>query len=86
MPDTQQNQQNPLTKADLAEALDKLQADLIGRLFIAVQDPLIRSLLTAPYDDEPYTAEQQRRDVEAAAAIERGEGIPHEEILKEFGL
>jgi hypothetical protein len=83
MPDAQQQ---PLTKAELVAALDKFQADLLGRLALAVQDPLIRALLTAPYDDEPYTAEQQRRDAESVAAIERGEGIPHEEILKEFGL
>ena len=44
------------------------------------------SLLTARPDDEPYTEEQQRQDSEAQAAIERGEGIPHEEILREFGL
>jgi hypothetical protein len=49
-------------------------------------DPLWLSLLTARPDDEPYTEEQQRQDSEAQAAIERGEGIPHEEILREFGL
>jgi hypothetical protein len=41
---------------------------------------------TAPLDDEPYTEQQQRRDADRCAALDRGEGIPHEEILKEFGL
>jgi hypothetical protein len=37
-------------------------------------------------DDEPYTAAQQERDIDAADEIERGNGIPHEDILKDFGL
>lgn len=48
-------------------------------------DPLWLASVSAPQDDEPYTPEQQARDAEAQAAIDRGEGIPHEEILKEFG-
>ena len=48
-------------------------------------DPALYSLLTAPLDDEPYTPEQQQRDMEADAAIERGEGISHEEVTHEFG-
>ncbi len=49
-------------------------------------DPLLVSLINAEADDEPYTEEQQRRSEEGVASIERGEGIPHEEILREFGL
>ena len=37
-------------------------------------------------DDEPYTAAQQERDIEAAAEIESGKGIPHEDVLQDFGL
>ena len=51
-----------------------------------VADPLWIAGVTAPDDDEPYTAEQQARDAEAQAAIDRGEGIPHEEVLREFRL
>ena len=49
-------------------------------------DPVLLSLLNAPPDDEPYTEEQRREDAEGEAAIARGEGIPHEEVLREFGL
>lgn len=49
-------------------------------------DPVLRSLLNAPPDDEPYTEEEREQDAEAMAALERGEGISHEEILREFGL
>ncbi len=55
-------------------------------LLIFGADPLLYSLLTAPPDDEPYTDEQQRRDAEAHAAHLRGESVPHEEVLREFGL
>jgi hypothetical protein len=37
-------------------------------------------------DDESYTAAQQERDIEASAEIERGKGIPHEDVLRDFGL
>jgi hypothetical protein len=49
-------------------------------------DPVLRSLLLAPPDDEPYTDSEREADAEAMAALERGEGISHEEILREFGF
>jgi len=50
-------------------------------------DPFELMLLTAEPDDEPVT-EDDRRAFEAAEARARhGEpGIPHEEILREFGI
>jgi hypothetical protein len=72
---------------DLAQRLSPEQLDSALRYIrLLLLDPVWLSILTAPPDDEPYTGEQQRRDAEAIAAIERGEGIPHEEILREFGL
>ena len=49
-------------------------------------DPMLLSLLNAPADDEPYTDEQRRTDAEAEASIARGEGMSHEEVLREFDL
>lgn len=49
-------------------------------------DPLWIASVTAPVDDEPYTPEQQADDAEAQAAIDRGEGIPHAQMIAEFGL
>jgi hypothetical protein len=37
-------------------------------------------------DDETYTPAQQERDAEAAAEIEKGKGIPHEDVLRGFGM
>ena len=49
-------------------------------------DPLARSLANAPVDDEPVTEEEAREIAAARAALDRGEGIPHEQVLAEFGL
>jgi hypothetical protein len=48
--------------------------------------PMLLSLLNASADDEPYTGGQRQQDAEAEASIARGEGIPHQEVLREFGL
>jgi hypothetical protein len=68
----------PATKADLLALEERLRE--------AIREAVRDALTRMPLDDEPYTEDQQRRDVEANARIERGEGIDHEEILKEFGL
>ena len=49
-------------------------------------DPVLLSLLNAQPDDEPYTEEQRERDSRAEASIASGDGISHEEVLREFGL
>lgn len=67
-----------LPESELSAALNYLE-------FLAA-DPAMRALLTIPPDDEPYTHEQKARDAEAIAAIERGEGASHEDVLREFGL
>lgn len=48
-------------------------------------DPMLIALLSAASDDEPYTEQQKLRDAEAEAAIARGEGISHEEVLSGLG-
>jgi hypothetical protein len=49
-------------------------------------DPVLLSLLNAPPDDELYTDAQRQRDAEAEASITGGNGISHEEVLREFGV
>ena len=53
--------------------------------------PLAGSLAPAPLEEDPV--EEEEITVEAAAALDRaraslarGEGIPHEEMLREFGV
>lgn len=49
-------------------------------------DPMLVSLLNAPTDDEPYTDEQRKEDAAAESSIARGEGVPHEDILRDLGM
>lgn len=44
------------------------------------------SLSRAPVEDEAITAETAEALDRARASLSRGEGISHEEILREFGL
>jgi hypothetical protein len=70
----------------LLEQLDSSQLAAVVQLLEVMTDPLARSLAIAPVDDEPVTAEEAEALDEAHASIARGEGIPHEDILREFGL
>lgn len=78
------------TRQQLHELVDRLpeaEVAMVHRLLpVFGADPVLYSLLTAPPDDEPHTDEQRRRDGEARAAHLRGESIPHEDVLREFGL
>ena len=47
---------------------------------------LSSALASAPVEEEEITAETAAAIDRARASLARGEGIPHEEILREFGL
>ena len=49
-------------------------------------DPVRYALFTAPLDDEPETAAERAAVAEAYAAIERGEVISHEDLMRELEL
>jgi hypothetical protein len=70
----------------LVDQLDAGQLAAVGQLLEAMTDPVARSLAHAPVETEPVSAEEAAALDQAHAAIARGEGIPHEEILREFGL
>ena len=46
---------------------------------------LTRSLALAPVEEEEITAETAAALDRARASLARGEGIPHEDIIREFG-
>jgi hypothetical protein len=72
---------------DLIERLPETEVAAIHRLLAGLlADKLWVASVSAPEDDEPYTSEQQARDAEAQAAIDRGEGVSHEAMLREFGV
>jgi hypothetical protein len=78
------------TKQQLHDLIERLPDDEIPTVYRLLAgllaDPLWLVNFTAPEDDEPYTAEQRVHDAEAQADIDSGAGIPHEDILREFGL
>ncbi len=70
----------------LIDQLDAGQLAAVEQLLEVMTDPVARSLAGAPMETAPVSIEEAAALDEAHAAIERGEGILHEEILQEFGL
>jgi hypothetical protein len=69
--------------------IDKLsgeQLQAVRNLLEVMVTPLASALASAPVEDEDLTAETAAAIGRSRAALGRGEGIPHEEILQEFGL
>lgn len=65
-------------------APDQLQA--VAHLLEVMLDPVARSIANAPFEEEEINATTAAELDEAHASIARGEGIPHEEIMRQFGL
>jgi hypothetical protein len=63
---------------------EKLRA--VHSLLEVLIEPLSRSLSQAQTEEEDLTAETAQALEKARASLRRGEGIPHDEILREFGL
>lgn len=64
----------------LDELPDALLPAAQERLAALRDDPFLHFMMTAPVDDEPLTAEDERLIQEGEAEIARGEGIPWEEV------
>lgn len=82
-PDLTQERQQAHALLDLLPA-DKLNA--VRSLLEVMVEPLARSLALAPVEEEEITPEMAAALDQARASIARGEGIPHEDILREFRL
>ena len=72
------NQQRRQAHA-LLDMLPAAKLNAVRSLLEVMVEPLARSLTLAPVEEEEITPE-------TAGALDRGEGIPHEQILREFGL
>ena len=69
--------------------LDVLSAEkltVVRSLLEVMAEPLSRSLALAPVEEEEITADTAAALDNARASLDRGEGISHDEILREFGL
>lgn len=70
----------------LIDRLSGEQLEAVRNLLEVMVTPLARALASAPVEDDNLTAETVRAIDRSRAALRRGEGIPHEEVLREFGL
>jgi hypothetical protein len=81
-PNLNEDRQQAHALLDLLPA-EKLNA--VRSLLEVLVEPLERSLAMAPVEEEALTSETAAALERARASLARGEGIPHEEILREFG-
>jgi hypothetical protein len=78
---------NPKQEAhELIDSMAPGQVAAVVGLLKIMLDPVSIALANAPIDDEPVSEEEARDIAAARASLARGEGIPHEEVLREFGL
>jgi hypothetical protein len=70
----------------MLDQLDPTQLAAVTHLLEVLTDPVSRSLANAPFDAEPISAAEAAELDEAHAAIQRGEGITHEDMLREYGI
>lgn len=82
-PNLNQERQQAHALLDLLPA-EKLNA--ARSLLEVMVEPLDRSPALAPAEDEEIRPETAAALDRARASLARDEGIPHEEILREFGL
>jgi hypothetical protein len=70
----------------LLDMLPQEQLTAVRSLLEVMLEPLSRSLASAPVEEEEVTPETAAALDRARASLARGEGIPHQDILREFGL
>ena len=70
----------------MLDQLDPTQLAAVTHLLEVLTDPVSRSLANAPFDADPISAADAAELDEAHAAIQRGEGIAHEDMLREYGI
>jgi len=72
------------------ELIDQLDAAQVSAVVPLLQfmllDPVSRSLAAASVEQQPVSPEEAAALDEARASLDRGQGISHEDILREFGL
>ena len=73
---------------ELIEQFPPHQFPAVVGLLEAMIDPVARKLAAAPIDDEPETEEERQAAEQSKEWLRQrgGKGIPHEEVLQDFGL
>ena len=72
----------------LIDRLPETQLSGLVQFLETIVDPVTTALRNAPLDDEPETDEEKAAVAEARDWLKSngGKGIPHEEVLADFGL
>jgi hypothetical protein len=77
-------------KEQAHQLIDQLEPAQVSAVVPLLQfmllDAVSRSLAGAPVEEEPVSTEEGAALDQARASLDRGEGISHEDILREFGL
>jgi len=71
---------------ELIERLAPSQVSAVVGMLEAMLDPVSRAIANAPVDDEPVSEEEARALVASREWLKYNPGIPHEEVLGDFGL
>jgi hypothetical protein len=71
---------------ELIEQLAPSQLSALVGLLETMIDPLARSIANAPMEDEEILPETAAELDAAHASIARGEGTPHEQVLRKFRI
>src|SRR5438552_18778167 len=79
---TEKNQQ----AHELIERRRPPQLSAVVSLLEAMLDPVALALASAPIDDEPVTAEEEKELAESREWLKHNKGIPHEQVLAELGI
>ena len=70
----------------LLDMLPPEKLNAVRSLLEVMVEPLARSLALAPLEEEEITPKTAAAIDRSRASLRRGEGIPHDEMLREFGL
>jgi hypothetical protein len=70
----------------LLDALPAEKLNAVRNLLEVMVEPLARSLALAEVEEEDVTPDTAAALDRARASLARGERIPHDEVLREFGL
>ena len=70
----------------LLDMLSPEKLNAVRSLLELMVEPLSRSLALAPGEEEEITPETAAALGRARASLARGEGVAHEEILREFAV
>jgi hypothetical protein len=70
---------------DLIDALPEEKLGAVRNLLELLVEPLSRSLAAAAVEEEELTAETAAELDRSRASLARGEGISHQDVLREFG-